>query len=75
MIVRINFCVIKYKTKQKHLLPYCATNDKCKYYVDCNDKVKETDIKNRMCYHFNDIIKIDYNLDNILIDENHTKIL
>ena len=28
-----------------------------------------------MCYYFNDIIKLEnFNFDNILIDENHTKI-
>ena len=38
--------------------------------MDRNDKLKEIDIKNRMCYYFDHIIKIeDFNLDNILIDE------
>ena len=35
-----------------------------------NDKLKEIDIKNRMCYYFDDIIQIeDFDLDNILIGE------
>ena len=35
-----------------------------------NDKLKEIDIKNCMCYNFDDIIKIeDFDLDNILIDK------
>ena len=35
-----------------------------------NDKLKEIDIKNRTCYYFDDIIKIEgFDLDNILIDE------
>ena len=35
-----------------------------------NDKLKEIDIKNCMCYYFDDIIKIeDFDLDNILIDK------
>ena len=33
-----------------------------------NDKLKEIDIKNRTCYYFDDIIKIeDFDLVNILI--------
>ena len=35
-----------------------------------NDKLKEVYIKNRTCYYFHDIIKIeDFDLDNILLDE------
>ena len=35
-----------------------------------DSKLKEINIKNRMCYYFDDIIKtVDFNLDNILIDE------
>ena len=38
-------------------------------------ELKEINIKNHTCYYFDDIIKVeDFNLDNILIDENHTKI-
>ena len=38
--------------------------------MESNDKLKEIDIKNHMCYYFNDIIKIeDFDLDNIFIDE------
>ena len=38
--------------------------------MDSNDELKEIDIKNRTCYHYDDIIKNeDFNLDNILIDE------
>ena len=38
--------------------------------MDSNNELKEIDIKNRRCYHFNDIIKIkDFNLDNGLIYE------
>ena len=37
--------------------------------IDCNDELKEIDIKNRMPYYFDEIIKIeDFNLD-VLIDE------
>ena len=36
--------------------------------MDSRDKLKEIDIKNRTCYYFDDIIKIeDFNLDNILV--------
>ena len=35
-----------------------------------NDKLKEINIKNRLCYYFNDMIKIeDFDFDNILLDE------
>ena len=49
--------------------------------MESNDKLKEIDIKNRMCFYFDDIIKIEdfhldnmikieeFHLDNILIDE------
>ena len=38
--------------------------------IDNNDELKEIVIKNRTCFYFNDIIKIEVvNLDNILIDE------
>ena len=41
-----------------------------------NNEIKKSCTKNRTCYHFDDIIKLeDFDLDNILIDENHTKIL
>ena len=38
--------------------------------MECNDKLKQFDIKNCMRYYFNDKIKIeDFNLDNTLTDE------
>ena len=38
--------------------------------MERNDELKEIDIKNRMCYNFDDIIKIeDFVLNNILINE------
>ena len=38
--------------------------------MESNDELKEIDIKNRTCYYFDHIIKIeDFDLDNILIDE------
>ena len=40
-----------------------------------NDKLKEIDVKNRR-YYFDDIIKIeDFDLDNVLIDENWFEII
>ena len=37
-----------------------------------NNELKKVPIKNRTCYYFNGIIKLeDFDLDNILIDENH----
>ena len=38
--------------------------------MDSKNELQKIDIKNRTCYYFNDIIKIeDFNFDNILIDE------
>ena len=40
------------------------------YKKESNDKLKEIDIKNYMCYYFNGIIKIeDFDLEIILINE------
>ena len=38
--------------------------------MDSKDELKEIDIKNRMGYYFDDIIKIEHlNLDDVSIDE------
>ena len=38
--------------------------------MESNDKLKEIDIKNRTCYYFDNIIKIeDFDTDDILRDE------
>ena len=38
--------------------------------MENNDKLKQINIKNRTCYYFYDIIKLDdFDLDNILIDK------
>ena len=38
--------------------------------MESNDKLKEIDVKNCMCYYFDDITKIqDFEINNILIDE------
>ena len=38
--------------------------------MESNNKLKEISFKNRICYYFDDIIKIeDSDIDNILIDE------
>ena len=43
--------------------------------MDCNDELKEINIKNCICYYFDDIIKIEgLDLNNILIDKIRTKI-
>ena len=42
--------------------------------MESNDKLKEIDIKNRTCYYFDEITKIeDFDLDNILIVEKSYK--
>ena len=44
--------------------------------MESNDKLKEINVKNRVFYYFDDIIKIeDFHLDNILVDENRMQIL
>ena len=36
--------------------------------MDCNDELKEINIKNSKCYYFGDVNKIErFNLDNILM--------
>ena len=43
--------------------------------MESNDELKEIDIKNCTCYHFNDTVRVgDLDFDNILLDENHMKI-
>ena len=38
-----------------------------------NNEIKNVCIKHRMCYYFNDIIKLeDFDLDNILIEKKNT---
>ena len=52
--------MIKYQQTQKHLLSFHITNS----------ELKEIGIKNRICYYFDDIIKIeDFDLQNIWIDK------
>ena len=42
--------------------------------MDSTDEFKKVDIKNRTCYYFNDIIKIeDFIINDILIDERSYK--
>ena len=39
--------------------------------MESNNKLKETDLKNRICHYFDNIIKFkDFDFNNILIDEN-----
>ena len=57
IVVSIYCYLIKYKSKQKHLLPYFVTNDKSKKFdinlyiinKDNNDELKEIDLKNWLC--------------------------
>ena len=65
--------LIKYKVKQKHLIPFYITNNELKK-VDSKDELKEIDIKNRTCYYFDDIMRvIDINFSNILLNEKSCK--
>ena len=65
IVISIYFYYIKTKTL------VTALHNKWQL-IDCianMDELKEIDIKNRTCYHFDDKIKIEnFNLDNILID-------
>ena len=39
-----------------------------------NNEFRKVDIKNRTCYSFDDIIKLeDFGFDNIFLDEDHMK--
>ena len=73
--VTIYCCLIKYKTKQKHLLPFYDANSKenwyQKYIINTEShELKAIDITNWLCYYFDDIIKIeDFDFYNISIDE------
>ena len=43
--------------------------------MEINYELKEIDSENRTCYYFDDIKKIkDFDLDNILMNKNHSKI-
>ena len=43
--------------------------------MEINDELKEINDKNCMCQYFYHIIKTEgFNLDNVLINENHTKV-
>ena len=82
--VSISF-FIKYRARQKHLLPFYNVNIELKKFdvnnifwnLESNDELKEVNIKNCLCYSFDDIIKIeDFDFDSILIDEkSHRNIL
>ena len=66
--VSINCYLIKYRAKQKHLLLY--------HDATSNDELKEIDIKNHMCYYFDDIIKIeDFDFDVLIDEKSHEDIL
>ena len=62
--VSIYCYLIKRRSKQKHLLPFHDTNNELKqviyqkYKSKMSNKVKDLDIKIRMCYLFNDIINM-----------------
>ena len=68
----------KYRTKQKHLLPFNGTIIKLeeikswKYIIkmETSDELKEINIKNCMFCYINDITKTkDFDFDNILIHD------
>ena len=69
--VSIYCCLIKYRVKQKTFITISGHKWQINECIinDSNDELNEVNIKNRTCYCFDDIIKIeDFNLDNILID-------
>ena len=69
-VVNIYCYLIKYRVKQKYLLPFHVTNHKLINIIYIYIYILYINIKNRTCYYFHDIIKIEnFNLVNILIDE------
>ena len=71
--VSIYCCMIKYWANQKYLLSFHVTDkkiNKCIIRMESDDELKEINIKNRTCYYFEDIIKIeDSDHDTISVDE------
>ena len=69
------------RSKQKYLLPYHNTSkleeietERKIIKMESDDELKETNIKNRTCYYFDDIIKLeDFAFDNILLDKKSYK--
>ena len=80
--VSIYCYLIKYKGKQKYLLPFYVTNNELKealyqlYIIkmESNYEFKKIDIKNRTCHYFDDIMRVeDIDFDYILLDERSYK--
>ena len=64
--VSIYCYLIKYWAKNISLSFNIRKNEQEKFYInkyiikiESNDKLKEIDVKNRTCYYFNDIIRIE----------------
>ena len=71
--------LIKYRAKQKHLLPFKFTNNKLKeimyqkYKSKMSNKVKDIHLKNRTYYFCNDMINIkNFDVNNVKI-QNYKK--
>ena len=82
--VSIYCCLIKYKGKQKHLLPFYITNDKFKEVLyqtytiklERNFELKKVEIKIRIPYHFDDIMWVeDIDFDMLLDEKPYENIL
>ena len=77
MLVAASIYLVKYLSKQRHLLPFYNTGQVKRYWhykymikMVSNNKLKEIRIKNCTCYYFHGVIKFeDFDIDNILIDE------
>ena len=81
IVVTIYYYLIKYRAKQKHLLPFHVTNNKLKkfLYGQCKlkmiNKFKNLGIKNHKYYFFDDIINVKhFHPNKIKIDEKFRKI-
>ena len=59
------------KSKRKHSLSFRITNNTFKIFsTGSNNKLKVIDIENRMCYCFDDIMRVeDTNSDNLLLNK------
>ena len=65
MAISIYRYLIKYKAKRKRLLPFFVTDNELKKFcindiikMESKDEFKKINIKNRTCYHFDDIIEM-----------------
>ena len=68
-MIAVSFYCYFIKYQANHLLPFHVI-----LKHDSDNELKEIDIKNRTCYYFDNVIKIeDFDFDNISIDKKSRK--